>query len=267
MKKSSKSASKQGKNNYLIPNLDRALTVLEFLSEYGSSCGVTTVADELKIPKNSAFRILYTLTKRGYTEFDEKKKHYRVSGKLLALGHSVVDDSTMLEKAREPLNWLRHITGETSFIGMMVNHLGMVLDQYPSPRPVKFTITIGHQFDLYASAPGKIFAAFQPFEEMMHIVNEINFKPFNERTITNKEDFLKELTEVRVLGYAVDRGEEMESVHCIAAPVFDHKSRLAASVWITAPSFRVKHSQFSQIAVYVMKAASDISKELGYKSR
>ena len=54
------------KNSYIIPNLDRALRVMELLADNPKGLTMSEIAENLDIPKNSAFRITATMEHRGF---------------------------------------------------------------------------------------------------------------------------------------------------------------------------------------------------------
>jgi hypothetical protein len=55
-------------SRYSVPNLDRALSLLEVLSATPSGLTLSELAATLQIPTNSVFRISRTLEERGYLE-------------------------------------------------------------------------------------------------------------------------------------------------------------------------------------------------------
>ena len=249
--------------NYVVPNLDRACNVLEFLAEKGKPCSLTEISRSLGLPKNSVFRILFTLQRRDFIRQDGSE--YQLSSKLLALGHTVVDGSTLLEKAMPILRHLRDLTRETvGFAVLGSDFQGVVLEQVPSPESVKILITIGHRFPLHTAAPGKILVAYQPSEIQKKIIPTIDFCKFTENTILAPEAYENELANVRLLGYAMDRMEGIDHIVCVAAPVFDHKGKIVASLWITGPVFRLPIDLAQRKASDVMKAGLEISQQLGY---
>ena len=55
-------------------------------------------------------------------------------------------------------------------------------------------------------------------------------------TLTTREALHKELQNVRDVGFAVDRGENIEGVICIGAPIFDRAGHVLAAISASAPS-------------------------------
>ena len=250
---------------YHVPNLNRALSILEFMASHPKGCGVSEIARRLDLPKNSVFRIVSTLHYRGYLNRDSGGKHYRLSRKLLALGYSVISEQNLVEKSLKRMRLLRDQTEETVLLGTLGDGYGLVVEQVPSVQPVKFLIDIGHRFPLHSAAPGKAMLALLPEDELEHQVSQMSFTRFNDRTITSREKYLEELAEVRECGYAVDRGEELESLHCVAAAILNHRNYPLAAIWATGPSFRMTEQSFEKIARFVTESASAISKKFGYQ--
>ena len=253
------------KTRYHVPNLNRALSILEFLAAHPKGCGVSEIARRLDLPKNSVFRIISTLHYRGYVIRDPAGKLFRLSRKLLALGYSVISEQSLVEKSLKRMRVLRDQTEETVLLGTLGDGFGLVIEQVPSNQPVKFLIDVGHRFPLHTAAPGKAMLAALPEDELRHQLDRMSFERFNDRTITDRDRFLAELAEVRRLGYAVDRGEELDILHCVAAVIYNHRQQPLGAVWVTGPAFRMKESNFEQIARPVMETALAISRKFGYR--
>ncbi len=249
---------------YHVPSLERALSILEFLAAEPHGRGVSEIARSLDLPKNSVFRIVTTLHAHGYLYRDPADKTFRVARKLLVLAYSAIDENHLVEESLDVLRQLRDETGETALIGTLGEDRGLVLEQVASNQPVKFLVSIGHAFPLHTAAPGKAMVAFLPPDEREAMLEKIEFVRFTAQTITSKKRFRAELEEIREKGYAVDRGEELDTLHCVAAPVFNHRGRPLASIWITGPSDRLRLEHFERVGKSVAEKALVISKRFGY---
>lgn len=250
---------------YHVPNLNRAISILEFMASHPRGCGISEIARCLEVPKNSVFRICTTLHFRGYLDRDARGGRFRLSRKLLALGYSVISEQNLVERSLRRMRLVRDQTGKTVLLGALGDGYGLVVEQVPSNQPVKFLIDIGHRFPLHTAAPGKALLASLPEDELEQQLRRMLFTRFNERTITDRGRFLEELAEVRVRGYAVDRGEEIDTLHCVAAAIYNSREYPVASMWVTGPSFRMKETDFEQIARSLMENALAISRKFGYR--
>ena len=261
-----KEMSSNFKNSkYHVPNLERALTIIELIAEHPEGLNITQITERLNFPRNSVFRITTTLQNYGYLIRDEATKVFHLSQKLLVLGYSGLSEQTLVEKSLVVMRSLRDCFKETVPLGILQGNEGLVIEEVPGTYPFRFVLEPGKRFHLHTAAPGKAMVAFLPGEKRESLLNQIELKKFNERTITDKETYRKVLEEVRRLGYAVDRAEEIEGMHCIGAPIFNRHGYPIAAIWITGPSIRITEKDFPIIGEEVKKHAAYISKSLGYR--
>lgn len=258
-------ASEKALERYRVPILDRTLDVLEMLSTRADGLTLTQLTEALRMPKNSVFRIATTLTLRGYAERNETSKAYSLTRRLLAISHAAIGGRRLLEAASPVLTALRDATGETALLGTLSGAQGVVLDQVPSSYPVKVVVEVGHAFPLSTAAPAKAMLAFLPEAMRLNLVEQIRFYRHTSHSITTAQKYLEELEAARATGYALDRGEESESYTCAAAPVLDHRGQVAAALWISGPSDRLRLDDLPAKAEVVRSHALLLSAHLGYR--
>jgi IclR family acetate operon transcriptional repressor len=69
------------------------------------------------------------------------------------------------------------------------------------------------------------------------------------------------LADIRSKGYAIDRGELREGVHCVAVPLREHDGTAVAAISVTG--YALEDATWEDRAVDVLvKVASDASREL-----
>ena len=247
---------------YHVPNLERALVIMELLSQHREGLGLSEIVDKLGFPKNSVFRITLTLQDHGYLQRDDDNKRFTLSRKLLTLGYSAVSEYNLIEKSLDVMRQLRDVVKETVLLGTIASNEGVVLDQVPGTHPFKFIADTGLKFPLHTAAPGKAILAFLPEKQLDEVLNVIKLHRFNDRTITDKRKFKAELKEIRELGYAVDRAEQLGGVHCVGAPVFDQHGYPVASIWTTGPSDRIPEKSFEKAFQRIRAVFSEFETDL-----
>jgi DNA-binding IclR family transcriptional regulator len=253
----------QSDERYIVPNLDRALVMIEQLSHCPRGMNVSELSAALGIPKNSAFRISVTMENRGFLEREEKSKRYRLTPRLLMLGAVAATDASLFERSADVMRRLRDRTQETALIGMLTATDGVVLDQAMGTHPFKFAVDAGTRFMLHTAAPGKAMLAALPVGERKRRVEAMAFPRFTASTICSAAAFLKHLDEVAKRRYAFDLGEEHEGQTCVGAAILGATGGPIAALWITAPSARIPDGKLDEIGETVRAHADEISGRFG----
>lgn len=249
---------------YHIPNLERALEVFELLAKHTEGLTLSEISAATKYSKNSIFRIVCTLQDCGYVVKDKDGRKIMMSRKLAALGYAGFGESNIVEKSMDVIRSVRDEFGETAMLGTLLQDECVLIEQAPGKAAFKFLGEIGMRIKLHVSAPGKAILAYLSEEELEQRLANMRFTKFTDTTICCKRDFLKELKSVRECGYSVDKGEEIQGVNCIGAPVFNTHGYPVAAIWITGPASRVGADRFDIIGKRIRASADIISKRLGY---
>lgn len=248
-------------SKYKVPNLERALTMIELLKEHPEGLTLSEISSEIGASPTSVFRITMTMVEKGFFSRDEQTKRIRMSGKLFAVSSIGTCDWNISEIAAPWLRQLRNATRETALLGVLLpdRTRGVAIMEFPGLHPFKFLHDIGSPIILHVGAPGKALLAFLPPDEQDEVFKKLHFKKFTEHTILGKRALKRELAKVREQGYALGLGEWMEEMHCISAPVLDRFDYPVAVAWITGPSSRITKEKIPALVEQVRECASRIS--------
>jgi len=237
--------------------------MMELLLEHPDGLQQTEIARSLGCSKTSVYRISMTLIRYGYLVRDEETKSIRLSRKFIAMGSRTLGEEDLMTVSVDVMKSLRDRLRETVLIGTIVETELVVLGQVLGSHHFKFSVDLGTRLPLHAAAPGKAILGWLPLKERKEVIERLTFTRFNERTIANVADYLAELEQVRADGFALDRGEQLSGIHCVAAPVFNRHGYPVASLWVTGPNDRIRRSDFPEVAGQVIQHARTISGRLG----
>lgn len=254
----------KSEENYKVPNLEKGIAVLEYLSYHPQGETLQDIKSALDISQTTAYRILNTLARLDYLNFNEESKRYKVSRKLLTLGFRSLNEHNLLETVLPRLRDLRDEVKETACFGVLGDKKGIFIEQAQGHHTFRFVLSPGKPFELHCSAPGKAIMAYLPNTVRDRYLSYMDFTPYNARTITSREVYLNELEQVRKQGYAMDNEEELNGVICVGAPVFNYTGYPCGAIWISGPKDRLSKEVIQTSAVCIKKIAYSISCELGY---
>ncbi len=255
---------KKAKREYQVPNLRRGIRIMETLAGHPHGMTMSELARALDLPNNSVFRITRTLMELGYLQRDKDSRKVSMTRKLLGIGYSAVMSHSVVEESLEEMRLLRDKTGETVLISTLGELETVILEQIVGTHQFKFFVEPGARLPLHASAHGKVFLAYLPPDEQNAILKKIELTRFNENTLTTRTAIKKECKKIRELHYATDESEQIHGVHCVAAPIRDHRGYPIAAMTITGPETRLSQSLFPEIGRLLVEHTGRISRKFGY---
>jgi IclR family KDG regulon transcriptional repressor len=205
-----------------VPALETTIRIIEYLSRYNhSTSSLADICKSLEINKSTCHRILKVLENHNYVFYNDEKKLYSLGSYLVVLGARATEFIDYLELCKHHLKELCEETQQTVVLlePIASNRLMYVAKEEPD-LPVRVTVSIGQRFPLTSASFGKCYLAFMDESKAEEIIHSSGFKQFTSKTITNIEEFKKELENVRVKGYAESYEEHTSGVCGVAAPIF-----------------------------------------------
>lgn len=257
-----RTAMDNGEKNekYLIPVVLSTFRVLEEISR-SESLTLSEVIARTGVSKSTAFRILTTLSRLGYLGRDEGRRYY-VTPRLAEL----VSEASLAEGLKHIclpfMIRLRDEFGETVNLGRLHQGLIRYIEVVPSEYALRLHETPGATVNLHASGLGKAILAFSPPDLAENLLRDHELQRYTQNTITDPDQLLAQLEEIRRSGYARDQGETMELATCVAAPILDSGGRVLAAVSISGPTSRFNPPNRSDVVERLLEAAGAISNRL-----
>ena len=259
---------KSEKRNYHVPNLDRALQIIEKLSACPTGLNRNEIAAATGCSPNMVYRIMMTLVDAGWAYRGTETGVYRLSRRLLDLAIAGSDEYSLVTVAWPEMCALRDETNITVQLGVLdADGTGLLLETAESRSPIRFVAEKGTRVtDLHAGAGWKTMIAFLPEDERAAVLDRLSYRKLTNTTITSRAAIEKALAQVRACGYAVDDAEMIEGLHCVAAPIFDRTGRPVGTLSLSAPAEQLPKKDFKRRAASVMAAAAAVSAKLGSKA-
>ncbi|MDP8080044.1 IclR family transcriptional regulator [Phocoenobacter skyensis] len=247
-------------------SLIRGLSLLDILSDYPNGCPLAKLAELSKLNKSTTHRMLQTLLKCGYIKPANTAGSYRLTTKCLMIGQKTLNSLNILNVVSPLLEQLNIEIGETvNFSIRDKHHAVMIYKLEPTTGMMKTRSYIGQQLQLYCSAMGKNFLAYDKKEKVEKYweYNQSNIKQLTANTITSLDMMHKELENIRNLGFAIDNEENELGVTCIAFPIFDMQGKVKYSVSVSLSTARLKSLDEQYLLQQIKETAHNISSELG----
>lgn len=256
--------SRKAEENYSVPGLDKGLAIIEAIAASSKGMTMVDITSMVDVTSTTAYRILSTLLRRGYVLYDESKKSYILSRKILQIGYTTLGEHDLLEIVLPAIRNLRDEVKESVFFGVLGSEKGIFIEQAQSNHPFKFILEKGTSFELHNSAPGKVFMAYSTLAERSRYLGLMRFEKCTHKTITTQSKYVKELSNVLSLGYAIDDEESLIGVVCVSAPILDFENRAIGAIWVSGPSSRLCGENMTHTIERLKATAEFVSQRSGY---
>ena len=233
-----------------INSVSHAIKVLELLAERGS-LGLSTLSEEVSLPRATALRVLNTLSQHGLVTRDGKK--YRLTLRLLDIALNI-QSAGHLQAVTEPL--LRELvsrTGETAHFAVLDGDCAGYIAKVDSPHPLRMFSRVGWRGPLHATGLGK---AMLPYVDPT-VRKQLSLTRYTAHTITTHAALEREVQRIAAQGYAVDDEELIDGLRCFAVPITSGV-RLLGALSVAGPASRVTLERTPELIRALQESAEEL---------
>jgi DNA-binding IclR family transcriptional regulator len=243
----------------LSPSVSRAVQVIERLS-----LGPSTLADlssQLDIPKSTLHGIVSTLAAHGWIDINgrELRQGKRLFQAVIRYSHNELLKPTFTEIGHRIVGE----TGETTFLGVLEDREILHVARVDGTAPLRYVAQEGDHGPAHASALGKVLLAEKDPQEVGELFDPSISDTLFSHSPLDISRLIESLPDIKEQGYALDFGEVVDGLYCVAAPIRDASGKAIASIALAAPEFRFSDRQ-TQFIDIIRQSALEISIRLGY---
>ncbi len=245
------------------PTGAKTLAILDLLSRHPEGLNSTEAARRSGLTQNLVYRILKTLVAMNYaTQRDDKT--YTLTNRLLELSGPRVGERSLALCANEALRQLRDETGETVQLAIEADGKLLVLEQFRGSHALQVCGEVGMRVPMYSCAPGKAILASWNEKKRTNWFKKRGrtLKNFTPNTLNRRSDLERELERIQDTGYATDRAEGVEGIHCVAVALADAYGQPVGAITVMAPISRMPEEEFPAFAEKCLVAKQETERRL-----
>lgn len=236
--------------------------IIEHMEREGA-VGVSELADAVDRSKSTVHAHLASLANRGYVVNTDGR--YRLGLRFLDLGVHVRDEIDLYHVASPKLVEVATQSEENARCVVEENGLGTFVAGATGKHSVSTDARVGTQTYLHCISGGKAILAYMPEHRVREIVDRHGLPRRTDHTITDLDALLGELETVRSDGYALNRGESIDGIHAVGAPVLDAEGEIVGAVSVSGAANRLPVERCrTEIADLVVATANEIELDLTY---
>ncbi len=242
-----------------VPAVSRAVAILRLLGRSAEPAGVSRIARELGLVPSTCLHILRVLTDEGLVEFDRHTKRYSVGIGILPIARDAIQRNGFAQLIEPRLTELSLDFGATAMATRLTAQGHMVVVAISrAPLPVRLHVELGSRFPALIASTGRCHAAIN-----LHEVGEVELRArFDALRWDNPPPFdqwLREVEQARLDGYAVDRSCYINGITLMAVPFLNRAGRMTHSMVALGISETIEAAGVSTMTSRMLRLRDDVS--------
>ena len=229
---------------------------------------LTELSSRLDLSPSTTYRLLMTLQNGGYVEHSSQSGRYSLGVACLDLGSVFMSQLDLRDRVLPVLETLREDCKETIHLAVLDRKKMEViyLEKLEGLLPIGMMGSrVGGRAPAHCTGLGKCLLAYLSEAEVREFYSANGLREYTDNTITDADELLLQLARIRRQGYAVDDEEHESDVKCLAAPVWNHRQVVVASISISGPEKRMDHLMAEgDLVEQLQVTAREASRRMGY---
>ncbi len=225
------------KPSYMITSVDHVLKLLQMLRDNGR-LGLTQAAGELGVSPSTAHRMMAMLVYRGFAVQDVDRRY--TAGPAMSVPPVAIPWAIELKDICRPhLELLAARLEETVNLMVRVGSKVRFLHSVEGQEVVRIGDRSGTILDAYQASGGKALLS-EADQQTLERLYRSKAATLSGARMEDEQygRFLRELSAVRTLGYAVNREETEVGIHALGLTLHHPSGRAFAAFSIAVPVFR-----------------------------
>jgi DNA-binding IclR family transcriptional regulator len=218
------------RTKYSVPALEKALDVLEYLSEQAVPLTQAQLARALKRQAGEIFRMLACLESRGYLRREPVTGAYSLTLKLFELSRTHSPYELLLKVAQPLMRALAEEVRESCHLSVIHHGRVLVLAQAESPRPFRLSVEVGSLHSPMNTTSGRVLLGQMDDAIRDEILGRE--KQWQQEKPAARQAFLKRLAVIRSRGFERAEGERFVGALDMGVPVGSLQSSMKAALTI-----------------------------------
>ncbi len=258
-----KRSNSEKKGYVLATTVIKAFQMLEYIGNH-QPVAPTEIVKALGYSRANVHRLLATFQEVGYIE--KVGDGYGLTFKLFQLGSTVPLSRNLRDVAKPVMIELMKVAEENIYLTVLVEDMVIAIDEVKSSHHLTLNPDVTYTYPVHTCASGKLLLSGFPKEERQAFVADLPMKPRSSVTITDRDRFLTEIENAGKQGLAYEIKEFSDDLNSVAAPIFNYRGQIVATISISGPAMRLTVDRMNSLQSPLKDAAGRISERLGQNS-
>lgn len=234
-----------------VSQVENVLALFELFARERAPRTLTAVAQQLGMPKSSAFNLIHTLLERGFLYETRRRGGYYPTRRLLDLATRIAEGDPFLQSIHGTLESLAAETGETVLLAVREHHDVTYVDVVESSSAIRYSAKVGDRRPLHTASSGKAILAVLEPKERAAVLSALEAAGRG----VSEAALAVEIETTRRRGWSEDRAKTAPDVMGIGVPLVCGERRFGLAV--AGPIYRMDGRR-QELAAALQRAAEDI---------
>lgn len=237
----------------------KALRLLTALGEHPDGTRLSDLARRCGYPASTTHRLLASLIREGFADYDAHARTYRLGLRVFGLGVSVSYARGLSGSALPLLSRLSEHTSEATLMSVRDGDHQLYVHHVEGRGQVQVTGEPGRLGPLHCTSMGKCLVAYAPAGERQRLCEELPLEALGPRTITDRAAFIAEIGRVRERGCAFADEEHEEGIRAAGVPVLAPDGTAIAAISVAAPAYRMTLERLASFVPEMRKTTAELA--------
>ncbi|MEQ4673756.1 IclR family transcriptional regulator [Providencia vermicola] len=228
--------------------LNSVVDVYQLFLRSGNELTVTTLVNELGMPKSSASRLLKQMSELGLLEKKNNAPIYRPGLLIMELAHRARGMNPLIDMTLEALDELTKDTGFTSYVSALDDEMVRVVHARFGNSMLQVITQPGTRLPILGTSTGRALLARLPLQERASIIGredkELQVKLTEQMNLINER------------GWEFSINESVAGVASVSSTVFDPSLNTLYALCLSLPETQMNEQVMEQLSANLCRKAS-----------
>lgn len=211
-----------------IASLAKGLRVIEAFGANTARLSIAEAASASGLDRATARRVLLTLHREGYADYDGK--FFTLTPRVLRLGIAAIASLPLSQIVQPWLDQLSDQIGQSCSVALLDETEIVYVARAAQKRVMSITLMPGSRLPACTTSLGRVLLASLPREAARTLVETSDLSPRTSFSRTDPDEIMAQIDAARTQGYAILDQEVELGLRSIAVPLIDSHDRTVAAL-------------------------------------
>lgn len=211
-----------------VASLAKGLRVIEAFGPQSPSLSIAGAAAASGLDRATARRVLLTLHREGYADYDGK--FFTLTPRVLRLGVAALASLPLSQIVQPWLDQLSEQLLQSCSVALLDEGDIVYIARAAQKRVMSMGLMPGSRLPAHCTAMGRVLLAALPFDRARTLVEASDLAPRTRHSVSDLDEILRRIEQAREQGYALVDQEVELGLRSLAVPILDRTRTVVAAL-------------------------------------